>query len=259
MQKTKLYNDKATLFFDEANHIYSLDEKQEKIIPGVTSITSMVAKPALVQWAVNCAYDKMREVLEKNLDPIPSEQDIKYEHRRASSQSAVLGTMVHKFIEMEIKGLEPDWFGLTTINPMGLFYKEFISAYASFKKWRQDTKPEFIMSERPILSQKYGYAGTLDFTANIDIAAQGKKFDVESKKHILGDFKTSKAIYPEYFMETAARVKALEEEFPDVKYDAMMIVRVGKDGKYETKVETDIDKYFKAFLGAKQLYMTFKA
>lgn len=233
MEVTKLYNGKATLYFDADNHIYSLDEKQEKIIPGVTSITSMVAKPALVQWAVNCALDIHKK---GELEGEELIEAMRSAHRKMSIEAATNGTKAHKWIENYIKGEKQT----PPENP------EIMGSCFAFLNWLREAKPEFIYTERPILSKKHGYAGTLDFTAGIE------------GKTILGDFKTSKAIYPEYFMETAARVRALEEEFPDVKYDAMMIVRVGKDGKYEVKVETDIDKYFNAFLGAKQLYMTFK-
>lgn len=246
MEKTKLYNGKTTLYFDEANHIYSLDEKQEKIIPGVTSVAAMVAKPALVQWAVNCALNVHAD---GKLEGEELVQAMRFAHRAESVKAATNGTKAHKWIEQYIKGEKQD----TPENP------EIMASCFAFLNWLREAKPEFIMSERKILSKEHGYAGTLDFTAKIDITEQGKKLDVEHEMLVLGDFKTSKAIYPEYFMETAARIKALEEEFPDVKYDAMMIVRVGKDGKHEVKVETDIDKYFKAFLGALELYKCFKS
>lgn len=240
METTKLYNGKTTLYFDEATHIYSLDEKQEKIVPGVTSITAKVAKPRLIYWAVDCAIQHIKDKAEEFSSMSAYEELLigaRSAHRVESTKAATNGTKAHKWMEQYIKGEKQDM-------PENA---EIMASCFAFLNWVKDTKPEFIMSERKILSKEHGYAGTLDFTAKIN------------GKHILGDFKTSKAIYPEYFMETAARIKALEEEFPDVKYDAMMIVRVGKDGKYETKIETDVDKYFKAFLGAKQLYVTFKS
>lgn len=263
MQTDKLYNGKVNLYFDESKHVYSLDEKQEKIIPGVTSITSMVAKPALVPWAVKCTTDYIESnysnFIRKSLDKsdLNDAQKLKVflemaktANRTMSNEASTNGTKTHKWIENYIKGekqTQPE-------NP------EIMGSCFAFLNWLREAKPEFIYTERPILSQKHGYAGTLDFTAKIDslnclaVHRMGLKNAL-----MLGDFKTSKAIYPEYFMETAARVKALEEEFPDVKYDGMMIVRVGKDGVFSFIIENDIDKYFKAFLGAKQLYMTFKS
>lgn len=258
MENTKLYDGKIDLYFDEDKHVYSLDERQEKVVPGVTSITHMVAKPQLVPWAVNCAIEfyksapNVHDTVEGRIDII---QGLRSAHRLQSSRAATNGTKAHKWIEHYIIGKEqklPD-------------NHEIIASCFAFLNWVREAEPKFIMSERKIYSKKYGYAGTLDFTAEFDAvtATNGKVLMPTNTKDkpkilVLGDFKTSKAIYPEYFMETAARIKALEEEFPDTKYDAMMIVRVGKDGKHEVKIETNIDKYFEAFLGAFALYKCFK-
>lgn len=236
---TKLYQDKVTVYFDEENHIYSTDKEQKKKITGVTTISNMIAKPGLTYWAANAAAMAMEKWAENGMkaeDFNQYVQQARKQHKEEADEAARLGTAVHKWAENNINGLEQD-------IPEEEEIKNAVFAYLMFK---DRFKPDFVDAERITMSLKHNYVGTLDFTARI------------GKDLVLGDFKTSKVLYDTYFMETAARIMSMQEEFPELKFKAMILVRLGKDGKLEVKKSEDIKGHFEAFLGAKVLHDTYR-
>jgi hypothetical protein len=63
---------------------------------------------------------------------------------------------------------------------------EECDAILSFVKWRNEVKPESIAWDVTVYSDKYDYAGSIDFICKI-----------EEKPYIV-DFKTSQQVWPEY-------------------------------------------------------------
>jgi len=61
------------------------------------------------------------------------------------------------------------------------------------------------------------------------------------------DFKTRKAIYPEYELQVGAYALALEA-WEGIRARRGMIIRLGKDGSFETK-EVDLRRAEEAFKG----------
>src|SRR5574343_64799 len=230
----KLYNGEVLLEFDEDKHVYTLDGEQ---VDGVTGILSIIAKPALLYWAVNQSIN----YLERNIRPGVSYDEIQlkkllYEakgaHRMKSTEASDIGKIVHKWIEEWIAGKDPKM----PIN------EEARRAITQFQSWVLDKNVKFLQSEKVIYSRKFNYAGTTDFIAQMN------------GKTILGDFKTSNGIWDEYWFQVAAYQHAFLEEFPDEEIHGNMIVRLGKDGTLEIKENYDYDKNIVAFLGAVALY-----
>jgi hypothetical protein len=98
------------------------------------------------------------------------------------------------------------------------------------------SKTSYQITEKIIYNQSFDYAGILDAVAIID------------KKKYLIDFESSKAIYPEMFIQTAG-YRMSYEEMTKEKVDACKIIKLGKeDGEFETadsvdmKIEEDLFK-----------------
>lgn len=236
MDNIELFNKEIILKFDEKRHRYF---NKGKVVPGATSILSMINKPGIMYWAINetvkHAIDKIptdRPVSEKELKNILF--DSKKAHKKTLELSAGIGTTAHEFAERYIAGKEV---------PLPANSEARLAAQAFLAWLRSKKKIEFLFSERKVYSKKYNYAGTVDFVARID------------GRLVVGDFKTSKAIYPTSFYQTACYQQALSEEFPDLKFDGNIIVRIGKDGVYEERFTSNFDKNFKAFLAARTLYL----
>src|SRR3990167_4843288 len=97
----------ANFTFNEKEHLYELDGKP---MTGVTTILSVIAKPALIQWAANEAVKYITEhiaelltfpIVKENVDKILEEA--RNAHRRKKEDAGSKGTDIHKEIEGMIK------------------------------------------------------------------------------------------------------------------------------------------------------------
>lgn len=232
-----MYGGEIELVFDTLAHKYSVNGET---VPGATTCLGVLSKPALTFWAANMAADYWKDHIKPgvSLDEIEIDniwKASKRAHSQKKDESASLGTMVHKFVEDYIKGLNPE----LSVNP------EMRGAEEKFLKWVEDHKVKFVLAEQPIYSKKFGYAGTLDFICIID-------------GHLwLGDLKTSNGIYDEYVSQTSAYWKARIEEFPTENYMGVVIVRVGKDEaeiEVKTMLNGELGPYFDLFTSCLDTY-----
>ena len=124
--------------------------------------------------------------------------------------------------------------------------EEALNSIDAFKAWVQENEIEWLSSEEKLYHRKHKYAGTVDARAYIN------------GEYCVIDWKTSKAVYPEYHLQVAAYAKAVED-MHDKKVDATYILRCDKvTGRFEAVRSKDIAKNFKAFLAALTLYKRLK-
>lgn len=237
--KSKLYNGEVELVFDSVKHTY---EANGKIVFGVTSITGILDKPALVYWAANMAA----EWFEKNvplgtmIDEISRAriiEGLKTAFRHRSKEAADIGTAVHKYLEEYLNaGINGDPLPPMPVN------ENIYNAIKAFLEWTRVNKVKFIAAERKVYSRKYGYAGTLDALGYVN------------GELCIIDFKTSSGIYPEMFLQTSAYAKAVNEE-DGTKIKTCYIVRVPKDGsEFEVQKDDHMKLNFESFLGCLENY-----
>ena len=235
MDMTKLYDGEIELIFNEGKHTYTVNDE---VIQGVTGVLGVINKPALLGWVAKVGHDFLIKNLEpgKAYDEVEIAEladDMKKAHRRHSSSAATIGTIAHNYIEGVIKYKlgQHDKPPKLPANEQAL---NAINAYANFAKHYEI---EYHASEPKIYSKLYGYAGTLDIDATID------------GKRCICDLKTSNGIYPEAFLQTAAYQQARQEEL-GIKYEERWIIRIGKDGQFETRATNLFDQDIEAFLAA---------
>jgi hypothetical protein len=159
-------------------------------IPGVTTITGVLNKPALVKWANNLG-----------LQGIDSSAYV--------DELADVGTLAHKMIEADMQGVQCDTsdYSQTQIDMAE-------NALISYFEWKKDKAIHPIMVEHQMVSGN-GFGGTIDVYAKIN------------GKLTLLDIKTSKGIFPEMFTQVAAYQMLLEENGHQV--DDVKILRVGRE------------------------------
>ena len=239
MTKFKLYNGEIELCFDSDTHTYTVGED---IIYGVTSIVGVLNKPALMYWAVNKAVEYMDNnlkvgVVVDEINKVNLLKEAKSAHRIHKETAGNIGTLTHDWLESYIKA------GINKLpRPELPVNKELRTGVETVLEWVKKFKVKFISSERKVYSKKHKYAGTLDAEATIN----GQLAVI--------DFKTSSGIYPEYFLQTSAYVKALEEETGN-KYKYTVIVKIPKNGgEFMYSKNEKIDLYFKSFLGCLENY-----
>lgn len=238
MYENHLYNNTVTLNFETGRHRYYWVEENLEV-KSVTTALRVINKPALINWAAGCASDYMRE----NLKPGVAYDELqlaelldgaKDAHNNKRNTAASLGSLLHKWIEDYINGEDP---GIPVNEKLQKSVKKFL-------KWVAEHNVKFLCAEQVIFSKKYIYTGTTDFICKID----GNLY--------IGDLKTSKDIYTEMLIQTAAYRYARTEEFPKEKYEGQIILKIGSDGSFDMAIVRGrqvYEKLFRAFIYALEL------
>ena len=189
-----------------------------KIVPGVTTILGVMAKPALMYWANKIGLEGIS--VSKYVDIL-----------------ADAGTLAHSMIECYLKEIdvETDEYSKDNIDMAE-------NAFLKYLEWEKDHKYKLILSEGKLVSDKYNFGGTID-----------SYFDTGEKK-ILIDFKTGKAIYNEMETQVVAYKMLLEEQGYNV--DECYILRIGRTEEegFEYKKINNIELHKERFLCCSELY-----
>lgn len=182
-----------------------------KVVPGATTITGLLNKPHLVVWANRLGLEGI--------------DSTKYVDAAAS-----IGTAAHRMIECYFTG---ERFEKENYSPADVDAAE--NAVLSFYEWvkRHNIKP--IANEMQLVSDNYKFGGTIDCLCEIDGELE------------LLDFKTSKQIYDEHFIQLSAYRALLEEA--GHKVARCRILRIGRDETegFEERTMTDTSKHFELF------------
>ncbi|MGH9404426.1 MAG: hypothetical protein ACRD3D_01160 [Terriglobia bacterium] len=252
MSESILYNGTVRLSFDESGHRYKVSEatlvngetvwSEQRAVPSITTILKVIDKSGpLIWWALGCAGDYLKANLKpgSSLDEIQISsllQGARMAHRHVSREACDVGTLAHAWIEDYLAGVPP----ALPVN------EQARNACLAAQTWIGKSHYKVESTETRLYSRKYEYAGTCD--------AQGIVATVCGRLSVV-DWKTSKAIYPEYRFQTAAYAQAASE-MTDREIRDRWIVRIGKDGVLEElhlpvrELRADLE----AFLAAKTLY-----
>ena len=193
--------------------------KENKIVPGVTTILGVMAKPALIPWANKIGLQG-------------------YELNKYVDILADAGTLAHRMIECHLKKIEID---------TDEYSKENIdmaeNAFLKYLDWEKMHEMSLIFSEAGLVSDVHSYGGTID-----------SYFQFEGNKKVLIDFKTSKAIYNEMETQVIAYKMLLEEHGHPV--DECYILRIGRteDEGFEFKRITKEELHKERFLNCLNIY-----
>lgn len=214
------------------------DWKGEKF-PSVTTVISKgLPKPALIKWAGNLVAKNAIEDAEIWMG-MSGEDAFAYlssmpETRRTSS--ANLGSTIHAAADAFSNGRE-----YKAISPQAQAYVD------GFKKFTDDWKPKFLITETPVFSRQHRYAGTLDSVVRI------------GRTNWIFDIKTGSRVYPEVALQLAAYAHAefigidgtREEPLPEIRKGA--VLHLTPNGYHLIPVRIDLE-VFEAFLSVKDVH-----
>ena len=233
IETTELYGGEIILEFDSARHQYRVIKNGRRYkVPSVTGIVSVLAKPALIQWAANSSVELCKGAISPGVEYSETYlEEVWNAARKAStgikSEAASKGTAIHRAIEASYRGSSGDTGTLPEVEAV--------------RKCLDELGIRVIEVERKVYSRRHRFSGTLDLLGETD---QGL---------VLVDFKTSKGVYPEFRLQTAAYVAALEEEKTHV-IDSRIIVQISDDGVTPHIYNKEAQKGdFSAFLAALRL------
>jgi len=241
MSSYDLYAGEVQLDFDEKKHVYTVDGEN---VLSVTGITGIIDKSGpLMWWSVGqcLEYVESRLPTLSSLDEVQTKaflHDAHRAHLKSSRAAADVGTVAHDWIDDFLKGKRE-----RTDLPKNQLARTSVE---SFLEWFDENVDEVIETEFKCYSREHNYAGTADFDG------------IVNGERVIADWKTGKAIYPEYELQGNGYVIAREEEL-DITYDAIWIVALPKDGgKIKAKRFVPAARAQNGFLGALALYRALK-
>jgi len=211
-------------------------------VKGVTTLLSIIDKPALRFWAYNQGMDNFNRLMAwiaKNSPNIMEQvKDFKvgglYDKR---DKAADAGTLGHLFVENHLRGLpEPKTDGLS---------KEVIAkaegCYLTFLDWKKANQIKVIDSEVELTSEENPFGGTIDHIIQGTLTPP-------NMVDIL-DLKTGKDIYLEAKIQVKSYGKLWTEYHPELPVAGFHILRLGENGEFTHKYFPSLDDgYFEIFL-----------
>lgn len=195
---------------------YDIDNQ---IYPRVTSIINVISKPGLRYW-----YGKLG-----------TEEAQRYMQDRSTFGSA-MHDMIENLAMIDSRDKANRFISRCSNEEM----EECLRAFMDWRKYRTLGERQV---ETVVYSSEYDYAGTFDFLGRVD------------GDLLLADWKSSKQIYPSYFLQLSAYANAVRE-MVDVFPDKAGVLCLRGDRTYEYKwMESDTLKaFFHIFLSAKRIY-----
>jgi hypothetical protein len=172
------------------------DARKLNLVPSVTNILNMKAKPALITWlqdnSIRAALETPRNVNEPE-DAWHSR--IAEEADRIGKEAAEWGTLLHEQIEQ--------------FNTDGAFLGtgEILRYVEGYSVWHKENVAEVIYAERSVIGS-LGYAGRLDLYA---MMKNGRRAVIDFKSQKLLT-KKGPGFYKEWHMQLAAYAAALLED-----------------------------------------------
>lgn len=239
---------------------YKIGEAQ---YPSVTTILSVIGKPALINWAANMERAMCLEAAADLYLDLPNGNTPKMSrlafitslknrfgktkaHQKELAKAGEIGTQVHALIEWNIrKDLGQE------VGPEPKISEAAMWAFMVWQDWSKKVSFKPMFCEQTIYSTEHQYAGTMDLLAEVDFG--------EGPVRAVLDWKTGKAIYDEALLQNAAYVHAVIEMEHQVPPLAGIIVRLPKnekDPEPEMRLISWVEheKLFRSFLHARALW-----
>jgi hypothetical protein len=129
--------------------------------------------------------------------------------------SGDIGTISHFMVECHLRGDEWDLSEFTEAE-----IQLAMPPYEKFIEFWEEKQIEPVAIEAQLVSEAYGYGGTIDLV--------GK--NPEGRVYIF-DWKTSKSIYESHLFQVAGYFHLWNENNPELEANRACIVRIGKDPK----------------------------
>lgn len=201
-------------------------------IPGTTTIIGRWKDSGgLIQWAYKSGRDHERMVHQGKNAPKHLYDVV--------DEAALAGNIAHDMIEAHILKLPPPVF-----NAAPEIITRAGNSFAQFLEWREQSRIEIVATERPYVSERYQFGGTVDA-----IGRDGRG------RIVLLDWKTSNAVYQDYLIQLAAYALLLEECAPDFTPHGFHLLRVAKESAdFAHHFFGELEDAKRAFVLMRELY-----
>ena len=154
--------------------------------------------------------------------------------------TAKIGTLIHGIVESHITGEAIDIPETISDNELEQAEKAFLR----FKEWEDKQNIEYLGVEKTLVSEIYKYGGIIDCYCKLNSI------------YSVVDFKTSKDISYEHFLQTSSYIQLLKEN--NLPVEQIVIINIPRDENISFKVEvmnlTDSEIYFSIFKSLLDVY-----
>lgn len=158
--------------------------KDGKRVPGATTVAKLISESGgLIHWAWDLGTQGL-------------------DYRKVRDQEASVGTITHYLIRCHLKKMIPD---LKDYAPSDV--KRANVSLKSFKDFEKTHKMKTLLSEKPLVSEKYKFGGTLDWYGKFDNQLILALMDFKSGKRIYPDMRLQVAGYKQLLIEHGYKVK----------------------------------------------------
>jgi hypothetical protein len=190
-------------------HLEFTDGVQVWPVPlwSVTTLLKIIDRPALQSWAATetakAAFANLK-YLAQDLER-HGEREAVYQLAQArfkkKSRAGDIGDGVHALIEAHIKGAEPPHTDPDLAD-------DILPRFEKFLRWEEQYQPTYRQSEATVFHPEHGWAGTLDFIAQIgdlgEVLVDVKNTNPGGRK------KDEPGVYLEHALQVAAYAHARE-------------------------------------------------
>jgi hypothetical protein len=216
------------------------DARELNLIPSVTNILSMKAKPALDVWKLDKAIMAAMKMERKGNE---TDEDFATRIAEASEdearKAAEWGTLLHEQVEhYNIHG---------SFSGTG----EILDYVKWYEPWFKENIVKVISAEKTIVGN--GYAGRMDLYAIIRHDGKDRRAVIDLKSQKFGNRKKAN-FYPEWSMQLAAYANPLTEpeELPPLLVS--LVMQSDTPGPVIPHVWDNTDAAFKAFRACQELW-----
>lgn len=236
-------------------------------VPSVTTVLGKFKDPGpLIYWAnqtgmlvVEEAVSILQKIDRKGLGTNQGELKTflrsnplrRADCRDVSAKACEAGHIAHNLVELWIHASEGEQLNLSRKTPRKIasenkttmdIAKQGHKSFQAFLRWVELNKFYLWKTEEPLVSEEYNYGGTLDCVGEVN------------GKLCLLDWKTSKALYPEYLLQLAA-YGMLWNEWYDQPIEEYHLLRFDKaTGDFQHFYTADLTNEADAFLLMRDLY-----
>lgn len=163
------------------------------LIPGISTIISQLDKPFLINWANKLGLEGIHV-------------------GKYTDELADIGSVAHEHIRATLIGEKPEFDDYTATQ-----LRLAKPCIRKFQDWYEQNDVKPLLIEQPLISEVYGYGGTLDLYA-----------EVKGRLTLL-DWKTGSRFYPSHKIQLAANSNLLNENGYDL--EVCMLISIGRDDK----------------------------
>jgi hypothetical protein len=244
------YNNSVILRFSPKLWLYLLEANGLLTpIDGVTNTLKIVDKSAaLIGWSTRLFLETAIRLSQqfRRGDFVEAEWNdyvamlaySKDEHKRVLEAAGDTGHSAHAFVESLVKATMAD-DEARRLEILAKFPEDERATNAAVAAvcFFADHNVRYISAEQRVFSLEWLVAGTMDGDILIDSCDREdcpcQEYAPFINKRVCLDLKTSNQIVGTYFAQAAFYRKAKTEEFPDVRFDGTVILRLGKDDAQE--------------------------